>query len=222
MSAEGPDKRGLGYRDSMSYFAGEDVAIRDVAAGRILFAWPLKVVSDDGRGLIACQFPGALGMVTAGYPDDPDRLLRELASGDPTLVERAWQTTTTISLLVEDRWWSTKLMWEASTGNFMCYYVDFRRPIRRNGARVDTLDLGLDLVAWGNGTWTWKDEDHLPLVRSVGWLQPDEEGCLDEARQAVVGAVEEQRFPFDGSLVELRPDPGSSAPVLPTDWNHID
>lgn len=215
------DVLGLPSR-AMGYSSWENIAIRDLSAGAILFAWPLRVISDDERGLLASQVPGAVGMVTAGYPDDPHRLLQELLSGSPTLVEKAWETTVTTSLFVDSQWWSTRLMWEASTGKFICYYVDFRRPICRNGSRVDTLDLGLDLIAWANGTWTWKDEDHLPLVRSAGWILPDEEIQLELARQEVVKSVEESRFPFDGTLLDLVPDQGQGVPVLPLNWDQIE
>lgn len=205
----------------MGLSADADIVVRDVEGDAILFAWPLKVIEDSDRGLITSQVPGAVGKVTKGYPEDPEQVIEGLLSGHPTLVDLAWTRTTTVGVLTEGQWWCTRLMWDATSGDFMCCYVDFLRPIRRHGHFVDTLDLALDLVALPDGSWFWKDEDHLPLVRAAGWLPPEDEAEVDAARSVVVGLVEERRFPFDGSLLHLRPDPSSTPAVLPSDWDRI-
>ena len=203
----------------MRYAAGQDVVIRDVHRGAILFAWPMTVVEDGDRGLVVSGVPGAIGKVTRGYPNDPAVLWDELLSGRPALVDLAWSMTTTLGVYWPDAWWSTRLMWEATSGSLLCYYVDFRRPIRRNGTCVDTLDLCLDIVVDPDGSWTWKDEEQLPLIRSAGWFGADEETDLAEARTAAVAAIEERAFPFDGSLLSMQPAQVTAPAVLPEDWD---
>lgn len=207
------------YGRRMGYSRGQDVAIRDIHGGAILFAWPMTVVEDGGRGLLVSEVPGAIGKVTRGYPNDPAVLLDELFSGRPALVDLAWTMTTTLGVYWPDVWWSTRLMWDATSGALLCYYVDFRRPIRRNGSCVDTLDLGLDIVVAPDGSWTWKDEEQLPLIRSAGWFGADEETDLTNAREDAVAAIERQAFPFDGSLLSMQPGTDLVPAVLPDDWD---
>ncbi len=208
----------LAYRSGVHYSAGETIIARDIADGVVLFAWPLRVVDDDDRRLLAAQMPGSVGKVTRGYPSDPAVLLEQLMSGSPALDDLVWSRTLALGVFQPMQWWSTRLMWDAETRDFICYYVDFLRPVARWGRCLDKLDLGLDLVAVGDGTWSWKDEDHLPLVRAAGWLDDAAERHLDLARQEVVAAVEHGAFPFDGSLLELRPSPADPPQLLP-DWD---
>lgn len=202
----------------MAYKPGDVVILRDVAAGAILFAWPLRVVGDSARGLLLSQRPGVIGKVTRGYPNDHATLLNEIASTRPTLVDLAWSSTVTLGIFTSEQWWSTRLMWDAATGDFLCYYVDFRRPIRRIGACVDTLDLGLDIVVTPDGHWQWKDEDHMPLIRAAGWLDGDGEAELEAAKADAVTSIEKRSFPFDDSLLTWRPDSGALH-ELPEGWN---
>ena len=208
----------MAYRSRVRYTAGETIVVRDIVDDVVLFAWPLRVVGDDRRGLLAAQVPGSVGKVTRGYPSEPAALLEQLLSGRPVLDDLMWSRTLTLGVYQPEQWWSTRLMWDAGSGDFICYYVDFLRPIARQGRSLDKLDLGLDLVALSDGTWSWKDEDHLPLVRAAGWLDSAAEHQLDQARQEVVAAVEGRAFPFDSSLLDLRPSP-TDPPQLPTDWN---
>ena len=202
----------------MRYTAGETIVVRDIVDGVVLFAWPFRVVEDDRRGLLAAQAPGSIGKVTRGYPSEPAVLLEQLLSGSPALDDLVWSRTLTLGVFQPDQWWSTRLMWDAESGDLSCYYVDFLRPIARRGRCLDKLDLGLDLIALGDGMWSWKDEDHLALVRNAGWLDSASEHHLDQARQQVVAAVEDAAFPFDASLLTLRPSP-TDPPQLPADWD---
>jgi hypothetical protein len=200
---------------------GSTIAVRDIAGEAILFAWPFQVVEDTGARLLATQVPDSVGKVTRGYPDELDGLLEELVSGHPTLVDLAWARTFTLAVFRPDAWWSTRLMWDAATDDLACYYVDFRKPVERNGVFLDTLDLGLDLVVHPDGSWVWKDEDHLELARAAGWLTEQGDVHIERAREEVVAAVERQHFPFDGSLLSLRPSAESLPPQLPGAWDSL-
>ncbi len=154
----------------MSYRAGETVVIRDVHEGAIFCAWPLHVLEDGASGLITVQVPGAIGKVVKGYPSDRSRFLSEVASGKPTLVDKAWSSVSRVGVITPATWWCTWLMWDATTGDFLRYYVDFLRPVVRRRHLLDTLDLGLDVVVVPDGTWSWKDLDDVALLQERGWL----------------------------------------------------
>ncbi len=109
-------------------------------------------------------------------------------------------------------------MWDATTGDFLRYYVAFLRPVVRRRHLLDTLDLGLDVVVAPDGTWSWKDLDDVALLQERGWLGQEDLAHLERAKVEVVGAVEGRRFPFDGSLFARRPNQSVSPATLPADW----
>jgi predicted RNA-binding protein associated with RNAse of E/G family len=205
----------------LSYRAGETVVIRDVHARTVFFAWPLHVLEDGAAGLLTVQVPGAVGKVVKGYPTDRSLLLAEITSGSPTLVDLAWSSVLRVGVITPGTWWCTWLMWDATSGDFLCYYVDFLRPVVRRGHLLDTLDLGLDVVVAPDGTWRWKDLDDVALLQERGWLGQEDLAHLERAKVEVVGAVEGRCFPFDGSLIARRPDPSLSPATLPVDWDQL-
>lgn len=158
----------------MSYRAGETVVIRDVHDGAIFGAWPLYVLEDGASGLITVQVPGAVGKVVKGYPSDRSLFLSEIASGRPTLVDKAWSSVSRVGVITPATWWCTWLMWDATSGDFLRYYVDLLRPVVRRGHLLDTLDLGLDVVVAPDGTWSWKDLDDVPHLQKRGWLRQED------------------------------------------------
>jgi predicted RNA-binding protein associated with RNAse of E/G family len=201
----------------VAYTAGDHVALRDVRNGVVYFAWPVTVIEDADRGLLVSQVPGAVGRVPRGYPDDLAELVHQLESRQPELVELEWKATRTLGVFLPDQWWATRLFWNADGTAFLGYYVDFIRPIERDGNHVNTLDLALDVVVRPDGSWAWKDEDHLPIMRTLGWLDDETERHMELGKTAVIAAVESKTFPFDHSLVGLCPAADALPAVLRTD-----
>jgi hypothetical protein len=189
----------------MGYAAGDQVILRDIRNGVTYFEWPVTVVEDADRGLLVSQVPGTIGRVPRGYPEDLPALLEQLASATPERVELAWRSTRTLAVLQPDQWWSVRLFWTAESSRFLGYYVDFVRPIERDGDFVNTLDLALDITVAPDMSWQWKDEDHVPLLRDIGWLEAADEDGIAHAKDDVVAAIEGRRYPFDDSLLSLCP-----------------
>jgi predicted RNA-binding protein associated with RNAse of E/G family len=189
----------------MGYAAGEVVMLRDIRNGVAYFEWPVTVVEDGERGLLVSQVPGAVGRVPRGYPDDMAVLVQQLASGSPERVDLEWRGTRTLGVLLPDQWWAARLFWTGDDRRFLGYYVDFVRPIERDGDSVNTLDLALDIVIAPDLTWHWKDEDQVQLLRDLGWLDSATEAEMESAKADVLAAIAARRYPFDGSLLSLCP-----------------
>ena len=189
----------------MGYGAGDRIVLRDVRNGVTYFEWPVTVVEDGARGLLVSQVPGTVGRVPRGYPGNLDALLEQLASSEPERVDLAWRHTRSVGVLQPDQWWSVRLFWNEDGSRFLGYYVDFVRPIERDGDFVNTLDLALDITVAPDMSWQWKDEDHVPLLRALGWLEAADEDGIAGAKDEVVAAIEARRYPFDGSLLSLCP-----------------
>jgi protein associated with RNAse G/E len=190
--------------------------LRDIHHEQVAFAWPVTVVGGDRDHLLAAQLAGSVGMVPDGYPDDLDRVLQQVDSGVWHVRERAWQWTNCLHVLQPDQWWGTSLMWTAATGEFLCWYVDFRAPLVRSGDSLNTRDLQLDIVISPDGTWQWKDEDHYQFSVDTGFISADERAAVDASRESVVAQIEAGRFPFDGALADFALP--AELPTLPPGW----
>ena len=186
----------------MPWNPGDSVTVRDVRGETVYFAWPLRVIrAEPGRVLLA-QRPGAVGRVVRGYPSDPEMILAQLSASAPEMVELAWTRTITLSIVDEDSVWVPRLFWDAASGVFLGYYVDFVRPVVFGDHVIDTCDLELDVVVTPEGQWHYKDEESYGHLRQVGWVTDSDHDAIEAAKPAVTGAIESRAFPFDGSLVD--------------------
>lgn len=199
---------------------GSAVALRDVREGSVYFAWPDRVVDVRSDTLLLARRPGATGMVVKGYPTDPKTVRAEITKPSPELVELVWARTVTLGICKEAHGWYTRLFWDAETGVFLGYYIDFVRPIVFNGACIDTLDLALDVVVTPDLRWSFKDEDDYAMLRERGWITPEDHQAVNANRPRVLREIETGSFPFDGSLAEWRWPAQLSLADLPDGWDH--
>lgn len=191
--------------------------VRDIHHDQVAFAWPVTVIGGDTDHVLAAQLAGSIGMAPEGYPDDLGRVRKQAADHTWSLVEREWLWTNCLHVIQPDRWWGTRLMW-AATGEFLCWYVDFRTPVTlsADGLNVNTRDLQLDIVVTENGTWSWKDEDHFQQSIDAGFISSEERDAVNASRDAVVAEIEAQRFPFDQTLLDM--PKLAELPALPATW----
>jgi hypothetical protein len=200
------------------YQPGENLAWRDVRRETVCFAWPNRVIEDGGRGLLLARCPGAVGKVVRGYPEDPAQMRHELGRATPSLVDLRWSGTITLGVHVDHAYWSTRLMWRADTGTFLCYYIDFCRPLIRAPGRIDSLDLALDMVVDPDGAWRWKDIAEYEELCVAGVIDREDRAAVAAATPVVIRAIESGAFPFDGSLVSWKWPPDLALPELPPQW----
>jgi hypothetical protein len=104
------------------------------------------------------------------------------------------------------------------------YYVNLEVPgvfWRDPGlCGLDTVDWDLDVVADADRTWRYKDveefEGRLPYPDY--WV--DDEAEVRAAGAAAVKLIEAGEFPFDGTWIDFRPDPGWRLPgTTPAGWD---
>ena len=198
----------------MGSLPGDSVAVRDIREGTVYFAWPVRVIRTEPDRLLTAQRPGAVGRVLRGYPGDLETMLAQMASGRPELVDLTWTRTITLSVFDQGAVWVPRLFWDAGTGHFLGYYVDFVRPLVFGAGTIDTCDLELDVVIAPNGAWRYKDEASYDRLRQLGWVSDADHEAIEAAKPIVTAAIESKRFPFDGSLVDWRWPEGLEPAVL--------
>lgn len=181
-------------------------SMRFLHAGVVAFAWPVEPIASDTDAIVVGLVAGSRGLVPVGYPDDLATLDQQALRGEFDHVARTWESTNCLHVFQPNQWWGTRLMWDAATGNFLCWYVDFLRPVQKHGTFVDTRDLSLDIVVLPDGTFIWKDEDRYAHKINCGLIDDEEQAGVELARGHAVAAIQGRSFPFDGSFRDWRPD----------------
>jgi hypothetical protein len=196
------------------------------------------VAADDERGLLL-WVPRAAPVLDRRAVDG--RGLRAMPFQEwlrtPTELKRlTWTGPGVLKLLppgeAHSIWW-----FRHEDGSLRCVYVNLEEPAVRwddacpagaagpvgpaGAAGVDIVDQDLDIVVFPDGTWAWKDEEEFEERLAF----PDSYWVADGAAVRAEGLrlikkIEAVEFPFDGSLLDFRPDPGWSVPArVPDGWD---
>ncbi|MEJ3744151.1 DUF402 domain-containing protein [Actinomycetes bacterium KLBMP 9797] len=210
----------------MRFARGQLILHRNIRHDRIAWVRPARVVSDDERGLLVWVDRGT--PVVNEVADD-GRSVRQMPFAE--FVTRAyrpaftsWAGPPVLKFLPRDArhsvWW-----FRDEDGRFKNWYVNLEEPGVRwdDGAvaGVDITDQDLDVVAWPDRTWEWKDEDEFTerLAFPEHYWVTDEAAVRAEGER-VVKLIEAGEFPFDGTWVDFTPDPSWAPPAaLPAGWN---
>lgn len=184
------------------------------------------VVSDDERGLLLWISSGspARWLRAADGRTLRDMPFAEWIEVPKRLAERTWTGGGILILMppaaAHSVWW----FW-AATGAFDCWYVNLEQPVARwddgHLAGVDTVDHDLDVVAWPDGSWAYKDEHELAERLAYPehyWV--DDPAAVRAEAERVVKIFQAGEFPFDGSWCDFRPPPSWTVPAtLPPGWD---
>jgi predicted RNA-binding protein associated with RNAse of E/G family len=117
--------------------------------------------------------------------------------------------------LEPDSWYSAWRFFDAATGAFLRWYVNFQVPFRRSAVGFDTLDLFLDLEITPDLVSRDKDLDDYEQALRLGLFGDDVRTAVDRARREVLRRVERTAYPFRGIDTEWRPEAGWGPAELP-------
>ncbi|WP_127497262.1 DUF402 domain-containing protein [Actinoplanes solisilvae] len=210
----------------MPFEPGRLVLHRDTHRGRIAFVHPTRVVSDDDRGLLLWL---ARGSVTATERTVDGRTPRDMTFaewGASTIVPRptSWLGPGVLRFFPPG---ANHSVWffRHDDGSFKNYYVNLEESAVRwddgDVAGIDVIDQDLDIVAFPDLTWEWKDEDEFAerlALPEFYWVH-DEAAVWAEGFR-VIKLIEAGEFPFDGTWTDFQPDPSWTAPTeLPPGWD---
>lgn len=177
--------------------------------------FPLTVVRDDERGLVAWLPEGSTG--TFATPRDGrglrDRTLAERAqlalAGDWDLTSTAWRGRGVLRIAPAGRPWS--LWYFHDDDGFAEYYVNLELPHRRpidGSPHTYSRDLTLDLCIESDGSVWLKDEDELAAWTDVGIFTAEQAAEIHAAADQVRREVFEPRaWPLDEDWEGWRPPP---------------
>ncbi|MEV0901908.1 DUF402 domain-containing protein [Actinoplanes sp. NPDC049802] len=202
----------------MPFTPDQIILRRYVRASRYTFVRPMRVVSDDDRGLLLWM---PAGSEFAALSDADGRSPHDLPLDEmrqPHLAPKVWRDHDILVLMSPDAWHST--WWFFGKGGFIGWYVNLETPFTRHDGAVDTTDLVLDVWVEPDRGWEWKDEDEMAARTGHPWYF---DSAMAEKIRAegvrLIRLAETGAFPFDGTHLDFRPDPTWRPSTLPAGWD---
>jgi uncharacterized protein len=190
---------------------GDTVVLRSVFRGHIRVAFPHRLVESTQERVVLYLAPGTRWKRFAGPPlHDVD----DLESHDWSLRDATWERTRCLRTTQFGAAHSVDHYWDAATGEFLHWYVNLQEPLRPSPVGFDTRDQALDVIIQPNGTWSWKDEDHLAAAVERGRFTAAEAAAVRAEANRVIEA-----WPFPTGWENWRPDPEWKLPRLPPRWD---
>jgi len=196
---------------------GSSGLLRHVHRERVGWAVPVTVVEDTPDRSMLLRRAGTA--IKAPKRSSIGDLFNRLAANDFEVVDSSWEHTDVLEIVEPGRWHSVWPMWAADTCEFLCFYVNFQRPVRRSRFGWDTFDLSLDIVVLPDLTWHWKDEDHFQILQDLQIMSAEEATAVRHDAERVVADITAANFPYGVDWSGWRHDPTWSRPVLPPDWD---
>jgi hypothetical protein len=210
----------------VTFAPGRLVLYRNIDGDRLACVRPCRVISDDERGLLLWLAQGSPVLVEQavdgrGIRDMP---FAEWVGLDQEIVTTHWQGPGLLKFIPPEGDHSVWFFRDAD-GDFKNWYVNLEYGALRwddqHLAGVDVIDQDLDIVAYPDRSWEWKDEDEFGERLSL----PDHYWVRDETTvwaegHRVAKMIEAGAFPFDGTWTDFRPDPDWPVPTaIPAGWD---
>jgi protein associated with RNAse G/E len=204
---------------------GDNIILRGIYESRPVYAQSMRVVKDAPNETALLLLPGAECMAPGGYihhgHNGKWNRWTETIRNTLHLEKFHWHTNRFLVLLEPEKFYSIMYIWEAATGQFVCYYVNFQLPLSRTPQGFDTLDLDLDIVVEASHRWKWKDETEYQTGIRAGGIRPEWVRGVERAQKEVLSRIEANIYPLDGSWLNWQPDPTLLTSYLPENWNEV-
>jgi hypothetical protein len=172
---------------------------------------PATVAAADDSELVLWVAPETPCIYPIG--SDADRQVRPPGSWE--LRERQWYGAGVLHRFREGDAHSLMHIWD-DNGRFSAWYVNLQQPFRPSRLGVDTRDHALDIWIDANGSWRWKDEDHLKQFVELGLLSVEEAADVQAEGERVLA-----EWPFPTGWEDWRADPAWPVAQLPADWHVV-
>ena len=204
----------------MNHQPGANLAMRGMFGDRVWNATAVTVVEDEDEQTVLLVVPGCERHHAEGAGHMRDGALRwdQMKGGEWVLVPNPWSRTRVLWFLEPGLFYSLAMFWDAATGDFSSYYVNFQAPYKRSPTGFDSLDLDLDIVASPDLEWHWKDEDDWADALASGALSDYHVDGVEKAKSEAVRRLERDRLAHLRRWLDWQP-PAAWAPArLPAGW----
>jgi len=210
--------------DQSRFQPGDHALLRFVHDDLAYFIVPITIVQDDPD--VTMYYAAAGSPIRKRVYPDGTSIPRDLAYTERvklpvTIGHGTWHPYHTLSIVPSGAAYEIRYQWHVDDWSFRGWYVNLQAPLVRDDQGVRTNDLLLDLTVDPDGTWHWKDEDEFADAVAVGVYSPEQAAAIRAAGAAVIPEIEARRGPFDGALIDWRPDPAWTLPAIPETWKEL-
>ena len=138
--------------------------------GRVRWAFPHRVIADDGERFVLYLAPGTEG-VWMGRDEDGRYLERWISDERPRA--HVWERHHVVSVTRRGDAYS---LWHFSDEAwiFVGWYVQLQDPVVERDGGLETMDHALDVFVDPDGGGRWKDEDDFAEAQALGVFKPAE------------------------------------------------
>ena len=202
---------------------GDVISWRGIYRQRIWHVQPTILVRDSPTETVLTLLPGTECIAEETYPKGKKNGQRRwyFVDHDWKLAKYTWNTNRLLLIFEPQKYYSIILFWNHQNNDFLCYYVNFQLPFKRNLSAVDTLDLDLDLIINPDLSYEWKDIEDYQNAIAHGLILPEWSRGIETATDEIMARLEMRQYPFDGSWLNWKPDPAWQPPTLPQNWDKI-
>ena len=198
--------------------------------GLLWSAVPARVVSSTPSQLVSYlptrtvgtfatnrDLPEAVGM------DRDQRKLLALKTCHAVVAERR-EAPDKLNFHRPNRWARINLGWDAATGVFLGWYVNFELPPSATSVGIASKDLVLDMWVDPDLSWRWKDAADYRRALDDHILDSEIEAPIRAEVDVVLAEIRSASGPFGSEWTTFHPDPQWPEPELsaPYAWGGIE
>lgn len=111
------------------------------------------------------------------------------------------------------------LFWRGPERALAFWYVNLQAPFLRTPLGIDTEDHELDLVVQPDGSWRFKDEEHLETWVALGRWTPAEVAAIRAEGDRVAAELDAGRRWWSEDWARWEPEPDWRGGELPPGWD---
>lgn len=99
------------------------------------------------------------------------------------------------------------------------WYGNLEAPFIRTPIGIDSRDYALDVLAFPDGRWHWKDEDEFKRRLEIGIDSPEHQARVRAAGQEFITRFENSLSPFSDGWQDWYAPASWQPPELPENWS---
>jgi hypothetical protein len=197
---------------------GDVVMWRGILREQDWHVQPTIVVKDHPDELVLTLLPGTECLAEETYPlgKQISRRWWDFIDTEWVLKKYTWYANHLLLILEPDSYYSTIYFWDHTSSEFLCYYINFQIPFKRNHSSIETLDLELDLIINPDFSYKWKDlDDYKKAVKTEiilpEWTDEIEKPNLKSLNGSKSGNIHSTAHGWIGNLIQTGSRPNYPA-----------